>query len=89
MYAPQIVKNQDLKHARQQRTRQSWLPLCSISLLIFPVIVTMLDPVPDGIMQKPLRDTKKSLPRSRHPWFLLRIRSEAASSRDAASRVSA
>ena len=70
MYAPQIIKNQDLNDARQQRTSQSWLPLADhgalpqLLLLIFPVIVIMLDAVPDGIMQKPLRDPKKSFRRS-------------------------
>jgi Ca2+-transporting ATPase len=38
---------------------------------IFPVIVIMLDPVPDGIMQKPPRDPKKTIANRRAVvmWF--------------------
>ena len=41
---------------------------------IFPVIVILQDPVPDGIMQKPPRDPKKTIAnrRSRHPVVRLR-----------------
>jgi hypothetical protein len=68
MYAPQIVKNQDLKDARQQRTRLAAAMLDLDRSFRTSrrhwLIVIMLDPVPDGIMQKPLRDPKKRFPRS-------------------------
>ncbi|MEU1972191.1 cation-translocating P-type ATPase [Microbacterium sp. NPDC019599] len=41
-------------------------------IVIFPVIVILLDPVPDGIMQKPPRDPKKTIanPAAVVLWFV-------------------